>query len=71
MSILPENPKCSVCGKEIDKGERFVIAGVLYGSGWTAPLERLDKIIGELTKDEGGVYHERCLKEKCPNCELF
>jgi hypothetical protein len=71
MSILPKNPKCKICGKEIKKDEKFVLAGVLYGEGWTTPLGRLDRIIGELTKDEGGVYHNSCLKDKCPECDLF
>ena len=71
MSILPTNPRCNICGEEIDKGERIIIAGVLYGEGWTAPLGRLDRIIKGLTKEEGGVYHDSCLKDKCPNCNLF
>ena len=71
MSILPENPRCVICGNEITKDEKFIIAGILYGEGWNAPLGRLDKIISELTKKEGGVYHGSCLKQKCPDYDLF
>jgi len=70
-ALIPGNPVCNRCGKEIEKGERFVVAGVLYGSGWTAPLGRLDKILKEMTKDEGGVWHHRCFKEMCPECDPF
>lgn len=71
MSILPDNPRCVICGEEIQKGEKFVIAGILYGEGWTAPLGRLDKLIDKLTEKEGGVYHNGCLDEKWPQCNLF
>jgi hypothetical protein len=70
-ALIPKNPSCSRCGEEIEKGERIVIAGVLYGAGWTAPLGRLDKILDELTKDEGGVWHRRCFKKMYPECDPF
>jgi hypothetical protein len=69
--LFPKNPVCSICGEKIEKEERIVISGILSGTGWTSPLGRLDKILDELTKDEGGVWHARCFKEICPECDLF
>jgi len=70
MSLLPKI-ECSVCGEEIKKGDRIVVSGILYGSGWTSPLGRLDKILSEITREEGAIYCEKCFKEKCPDCDPY
>jgi hypothetical protein len=53
--------QCSVCGRQLQKGEFIAIIGETPGTGFSAPQGRADAILRRV----GKIYCEDCFRKRC------